>query len=184
MTGLWVVVGVLVAATVFGLWRRATDGTMRDAAPSNSAPSNSAPSNSAPSNSAPSGSPDAYPVSVDRDTPPAALGTPDRAHHGGEVLTAQQIGVPLGHQATFVQFSSAFCQPCRATRLILQDVTAQMPGVAHVEIDAESHMDLVRHLDVRRTPTLLLLDGSGAIRKRATGLPRKSDVLAALAQVV
>ena len=26
-------------------------------------------------------------------------------------------------------------------------------GVAHVEIDAESHLDLVRRLDIRRTPT-------------------------------
>jgi hypothetical protein len=57
-------------------------------------------------------------------------------------------------------------------------------GVAHVEIDAESRLDLVRRLDVLRTPTVLVLDGTGAIRKRASGLPRKPDVIAALGEVV
>jgi thiol-disulfide isomerase/thioredoxin len=110
--------------------------------------------------------------------------TPDAAHHGGERLTAEDLGVALGDRATLVQFSSAFCQPCRATRRILDEVTTMVDGVAHVEIDAESRLDLVRRLDVLRTPTVLVLDGSGAIRKRASGLPRKPDVIAALGEVV
>ncbi len=99
-------------------------------------------------------------------------------------MTEAQLGVPLGERATLVQFSSAFCQPCRATRLLLQDIAKDLPGVAHVEIDAENHLDLIRHLEVRRTPTVFLLDQHGAIRKRATGLPRRSEVVAAVGQVV
>ena len=57
-------------------------------------------------------------------------------------------------------------------------------GVAHVEVDAESHLDLVRRLDVRRTPTVLVLDSAGLVRVRAAGAPRKADVIAALGQVV
>ena len=53
-------------------------------------------------------------------------------------------------------------------------------GVAHVEIDAESHLDLVRRLDIMRTPTVLILDAGGRIVQRASGAPRKVDVLAAL----
>jgi hypothetical protein len=49
-----------------------------------------------------------------------------------------------------------------------------------VEIDAESHLDLVRRLDIRRTPTVLVLGPDGRIAKRATGQPRKADVIAAL----
>ena len=113
-----------------------------------------------------------------------AVASPDVVSESAEMLTENQLGEPLGSQATFVQFSSAFCQPCRATRLVLVDVTSAMPGVSHIEIDAESNLDLVRQFDVRRTPTMLLLDGDGAVRKRATGLMRKSDVVAALAQVV
>jgi thiol-disulfide isomerase/thioredoxin len=152
----WLLVAVLVAATAFGLWRHWRDGRMSDRVPG----------------------------AVAEDAPEAHVLTPDARHHGGEVLTAAQLGEELGEQATFVQFSSAFCQPCRATRLLLTDMAGRVPGVKHVEVDAESHMDLVRHLGVRRTPTVFLLDGHGAIRKRAVGLPRKSEVVAALAAVV
>ena len=83
-----------------------------------------------------------------------------------------------------VQFSSAFCQPCRATRRILEEVTTMVPGVSHVEIDAEDHLDLVRELDIRRTPTVLFLDAGGVQRKHASGLPRKADVIAALGDII
>ena len=55
----------------------------------------------------------------------------------------------------------AFCAPCRATRRVLDEVAAQVEGVRHVEIDAESHLDLVRRLDVRQTPTVFVLDSRG-----------------------
>lgn len=101
-----------------------------------------------------------------------------------DVLTEGQIGAPLGERATLVQFSTAFCQPCRATRRILTEVADLVPGVAHVEIDAESRLDLVRRLDILRTPTVFVLDRSGKITKTASGQPRKADVLAALGNAV
>ena len=99
-------------------------------------------------------------------------------------LTQADLGAALGNRATLVQFSSAFCAPCRATRQILGDVAGIVDGVAHVEIDAESRLDLVRRLDVRRTPTTLVLDPDGKITHRASGQPRKADVIAALGTVV
>lgn len=99
----------------------------------------------------------------------------------GTRLSADDLGAGLGERATLVQFSTAFCQPCRATRRILADVSALVPGVSHIEIDAESRLDLVRRLGVMRTPTVLVLDASGAVVKQAAGLPRKADVLVALA---
>lgn len=99
-------------------------------------------------------------------------------------LDAADIGSPLGDRATLVQFSSAFCQPCRATRRVLDEVSSQVDGVRHVEIDAESHLALVRRLDVRRTPTVLVLDAGGHIVRRASGQPRTADVVAALGAAV
>ena len=95
-------------------------------------------------------------------------------------LTAGQIGAALGESATLVQFSTEFCSPCRATRVLLTDIAATEPGVVTVEIAAEEHLDLVRELDVRRTPTVLVLDASGAVVTRSSGLPRREQVLAAL----
>jgi thiol-disulfide isomerase/thioredoxin len=99
-------------------------------------------------------------------------------------LGAADLGASLGERATLVQFSSAFCQPCRATRRILDDVSRDVAGVAHVEIDAESHLELVRRLDVRRTPTVLVLDAEGRVVRRASGQPRRVDVIAALGAAV
>jgi len=98
-------------------------------------------------------------------------------------FTEQELGVPLGSHATLVQFSTVFCQPCRATRRILDEVAGMVEGVRHIDVDAESHLDLVRRLDIRRTPTIFVLDSSGQIVKRATGQPRKADVVAALGEV-
>jgi thiol-disulfide isomerase/thioredoxin len=99
-------------------------------------------------------------------------------------LGRDDLGADLGERATLVQFSSAFCQPCRATRRILDDVSRDVSGVAHVEIDAESHLELVRRLDVRRTPTVLVLDADGRVVRRASGQPRRVDVIAALGEAV
>jgi len=90
----------------------------------------------------------------------------------------------LGERATLLQFSSAFCAPCRATRRVLGEIAAVVPGVVHVEIDAEQHLDLVRRVGVMRTPTTLVLDGRGHEITRASGAPRKEQVLSALRDAV
>ncbi len=107
-----------------------------------------------------------------------------RGRDDGERLAAAELGAELGERATLVQFSSAFCAPCRATRRVLGQVAGMVEGVAHVEIDAEAHLDLVRRLEVRRTPTVLVLDAGGRVVRRAAGLPRKADVIAALGEAV
>lgn len=103
--------------------------------------------------------------------------------HEPSVLDGTTIEHTLGERATLLQFSSAFCAPCRATRRLLTEVAQVVSGVEHVEIDAEHHLDLVRRLGVMRTPTTLVLDASGREVTRAQGVPTKPQVLAALAQI-
>ena len=163
---------VLGASTAFGVWRRRTDGRMRHVAGTEA------------------GAPPESRLAADDVSEPLVVGgrPVELADHSvvpvADGLTPTDLGEPLGERATLVQFSSAFCQPCRATRVVLGDVASMVPGVAHVEVDAESHLDLVRRLDVTRTPTVLVLDGAGRIRRRATGAPRKADVIAALGELV
>ena len=99
-------------------------------------------------------------------------------------VTPTELRAELGERATLLQFSSAFCAPCRATRHVLDDVADVVPGVAHVELDAEHHLDLVRRLGVHRTPTTFVLDARGGIVTRASGAPTKQAVLAALGPAV
>ncbi|MFF1875450.1 thioredoxin family protein [Streptomyces sp. CB03911] len=99
-------------------------------------------------------------------------------------LSASELGAELGERATLVQFSTAFCQPCRATRRVLDEVAGMVAGVTHVEIDAEEKLDLVRRLEILRTPTVLVLDATGRVVRRAAGQPRRADVIAALGEAV
>ncbi len=85
-----------------------------------------------------------------------------------------------GLRATLVQFSTAFCAPCRAARQVLADVAGAVPGVAHLDVDAESELALVRRVGVEQTPTTLVLDAEGREVLRAAGVPRRDKVLAAL----
>lgn len=107
-----------------------------------------------------------------------------RGRDGGVRLDAAELGAELGERATLVQFSSAFCQPCRATKRVLGEVAGMVDGVAHIEIDAESRLELVRHLGILSTPTVLVLDADGALVRRAVGQPRRADVIAALGEAV
>lgn len=115
------------------------------------------------------------------DTKAGEVTTPDEAV---DRLSVDEVGGELGERATLLQFSSAFCAPCRATRRTLAEVEEMVDGVRHVELDAESNLDLVRRLDILRTPTTLVLDSTGAIVTRASGAPRKPDVIAALATAI
>jgi thiol-disulfide isomerase/thioredoxin len=188
--GLIVCVAALVVATAGGLTWRRRNGRFRpvpvsqparagqDAARQrNSAPAGTAQgtaqagtaqAGTAQAGTAPVGTAQAGPV-------PGAAGLPD--------ISAAELGQPLGPRATLVQFSSAFCAPCRATRQVLAEVAGMTDGVAHVEIDAESHLELVRRLDVRRTPTVFVLGPDGRIARRASGQPRRADLIAALGEV-
>ncbi|WP_253945423.1 thioredoxin family protein [Nocardioides sp. zg-DK7169] len=89
----------------------------------------------------------------------------------------------MGQRATLVQFSTAFCAPCRVTKRVLAEVADVVPGVRHVEVDAEHHLALTRELGILRTPTTLVLDKHGDEVTRAAGAPRKEQVIAALGRV-
>ena len=152
---------LLVAATAalsFGLWRAATDGRFR-------------------------GTHEVRGIATSE-----AGETGEPREIGGDLAARSPVlsieGVEWGERATLLQFSSAFCAPCRATRRVLADISAVVPGVAHVEIDAEHHLSLVRELSILRTPTTLVLDADGREVRRAAGAPRKEDVLAALAEAI
>ena len=95
-------------------------------------------------------------------------------------------GAALGSAATIVQFSSAFCQPCRATRSVIARVVADIgvPGVEVVEIDADDNLDLTRAWAVQSTPTVIFLDSDGAEVHRGSGQPRTADIVAGLGRAL
>ena len=165
--GAWVLLAAVVGALAFGAYRAMVDGRFRGTHPVRGA-------------------------TVAEPTPddPAGQAANDE-HPVGRVASAASVsrpgsdlGLDLGERATLLQFSSAFCAPCRATRRVLTEVAAVVPGVVHHEVDAEHHLDVVRRLGILRTPTTLVLDADGVEVSRAAGAPRKEQVLAALEAAV
>ncbi len=106
-----------------------------------------------------------------------------RAEGAGMQLSAAELGSELGSRATFVQFSTSICAPCRATARLLATMTGDDQGVRHVEVDAERRMDLVERFGVTRTPTVLLLDGSGTVRFRFVGPSKRAELAGALTEL-
>jgi len=150
-SGAWIVVAVVVLGGAFGLYRLLTDGRFRGT----------------------------HSLPVVEEGALAPVSKPSKtpwSHVVAAIPDAQ-----LGEKATLLQFSSAFCAPCRATRRTLSEVAAVVPGVEHLEVDAEHHLELVRRLGILRTPTTLVLDAAGREVNRAAGAPRKEQVLSALA---
>lgn len=217
--GIAVIVAVLVVATTFGLWRRRTDGLIRDEAAAKKRraaileaaglevveiPDHSSPTAAATTAAKAASSAAAVAVNAThrtgtgsrpplraaptvvpdgREEPGVVEDSPEDPSAAGSRLDAtllERLGVGPA-PVTLLQFSSAFCAPCRAVRRVSSEVAELLPGVRHVEVDAESHLDEVRELGIWRTPTLLVLDAEGHVVKRATGVPSKPQLIAALA---
>jgi len=152
---IWLIV-LLALSTAFGLYRKSTEGRIKLATPD--VTKTLAPSQTTSTND-----------SANPDDP--------RSARLNSRISEFKFGQPLGSEVTLVQFSSAFCQPCRATRLLLEDVASSTTGVTHIEIDAEAHLDLVRELGVTRTPTTFILDRKGQIVGKSVGLPKRLEVM-------
>lgn len=96
-------------------------------------------------------------------------------------LTADELGIVLGERATIVQFSSTFCAPCRTTRHVVQRAVATSDAVAYLDLDVADHTALGERLGIDVTPTVLVLDATGAVVRRAAGVPTLAQVRSALA---
>ncbi|MEU8230978.1 thioredoxin family protein [Actinoplanes sp. NPDC048967] len=188
-TGLMVVATVLVLGTVAGLWRRRTDGRFVAGSPASVGAAGGGSASAAPG---PAAERSVEGGTVGNVIGSTGLSAERDAGSGGDASAAgqrldpallAQLGVQPA-QATLLQFSSAFCAPCRAVRRVSGEVAALLPGVRHVEVDAESHLDAVRALGIWRTPTLLVLDAEGRVAKRATGVPGKAQLIAVLGDLL
>jgi thiol-disulfide isomerase/thioredoxin len=113
----------------------------------------------------------------------AAEGGQAPAEQAPDAAVLRRLGVAAG-TVTLLQFSSAFCAPCRVARRICADLADRTEAVTHVEVDAESHLDEVRALGVWRTPTVLVVDAGGRIAFRLAGAPSREGLTAVVDSLV
>jgi len=81
---------------------------------------------------------------------------------------------------TVVHFSAVWCGPCAGVRRVVDQVCADLPAVAHVEIDMDANPEAARKLSVLSLPTTFVFDAEGRQRYRAAGVPTSVDLRSAL----
>jgi thiol-disulfide isomerase/thioredoxin len=81
---------------------------------------------------------------------------------------------------TIVHFSAVWCGPCAAVRRVVDQVCAELPGVAHLEIDMDANPGAARRLSVLSLPTTFIFDADGRRRYRTAGVPTAADLRSAL----
>ncbi len=81
---------------------------------------------------------------------------------------------------TVLHFSAEWCGPCAGVRKVVDQVCAELPGVAHVEIDMDANPEAARRLSVLSLPTTIIFDADGRPRFRTHGVPTPADLRSAL----
>lgn len=100
-----------------------------------------------------------------------------RHHDGAQIVRAAEVGVDrFGERATLLQFSTEYCSRCPGVHRLLSDISDDRVGVAHREVDLTHRPDLAARFHVLQTPTILILDGHGAVRARMGGAPAREAV--------
>ena len=101
----------------------------------------------------------------------------------GSQILESELGNKYGKRATVVIFSTTFCSECRAAKALISDVISTLSDISYIEVDAESNLELVRKVDIRSTPTTIFLDKAGFEIARATGAPKRDQLIKAIASL-
>ena len=85
---------------------------------------------------------------------------------------------------TIVHFSAVWCGPCAGVRRTVDQICAEIPEVAHAEIDMDANPAAARRLSVLSLPTTFVFDADGRQRYRSAGVPKAADLRSALAPLL
>ena len=81
---------------------------------------------------------------------------------------------------TVLHFTATWCGPCAAVRRVVDEVCAELPAVAHVEIDMDDNPEAAKRLSVLSLPTTIVFDADGRPKFRISGVPKAADLRSAL----
>ncbi|KMO67862.1 thioredoxin family protein [Mycolicibacterium chlorophenolicum] len=102
-----------------------------------------------------------------------------KATDDAPAVDTSELGLS-GTGPTVVHFSAVWCGPCAGVRRVVDQVCADLPDVAHVEIDMDANPDAARRLSVLSLPTTFIFDADGRQRYRTSGVPTAADLRSAL----
>ena len=95
------------------------------------------------------------------------------------ISQAEFAGI-YGSRATILIFSTTFCTQCRVAKSLISELVKNQSDISYVEVDAESNLELVRRVGIKSTPTTLFLEKGGFEIARATGAPKRDQLIKVL----
>jgi thioredoxin-related protein len=95
-------------------------------------------------------------------------------------IAESEFGGKYGSRLTILQFSTTFCAECRTAKAIVKDIVRDINDISYVEVDVESHLDLVRRVNIRSTPTTIFVDSKGFEIARAKGALKRDQLIKAI----
>jgi thioredoxin 1 len=69
---------------------------------------------------------------------------------------------------TIYYFTAEWCQPCKRTRPIVEELNREQTTAGFQIIDVDDNTDLVKNFGIQSVPTFILFDG-GVEKKRVIG---------------
>ena len=104
-----------------------------------------------------------------------------RAAEQAANVDVSDLGLRLsGTGPTVLHFTAPWCGPCAAVRRVVDQLCAELPAVAHVEIDIDANAAAAKRLSVLSLPTTIIFDSDGHPRYRTTGVPTLADLRSAV----
>ena len=74
-----------------------------------------------------------------------------------------------------IQFSAAWCGPCKVLSPILEELSSEVDGVEFVKLDVDQHPEIAGANGVMGVPTVVMLKG-GEVKERFVGVQPKEVI--------
>jgi thioredoxin 1 len=76
---------------------------------------------------------------------------------------------------TIYYFTADWCQPCKKTRPIVEELNREQSTAGFQIVDVDDNSDLVKNFSIQSVPTFILFDG-GVEKKRVIGLQTREQL--------
>ena len=90
-------------------------------------------------------------------------------------ITNNDLSEAKEKELAVLDFSAAWCGPCKMLAPVLEHLADDMPNVSFYSIDVDENFPLSHEFGVSSIPTLIVMKG-GAVAATAVGYRPKADI--------